>query len=172
MRSFKHQLLIAICCISAICTIEFEAMAQFYGPDVYEADKARKLMEDTGFNRYEFEEVLRRMQEDRFMAEGDSLGVLRRKVLATPDELRKLGVSEELIEEMTRLNAIQDSLYFIGSGLEGLYGEEGVLEPMDSISIYDVQEIVEWQKRQLYEKAFELPEWLFGVIMNSIRLTK
>ncbi len=162
MKSLKYILIALSCCFTAICTNSSDLNAQFFGPDVYEAERSKQLLEDTGFNRYEFEEFLRQMQADRLLTDGDSISGLRRQVLASPEELRKLGVSEELIEEMLRLNAVQDSLYFIGSGLEGLYGEEGS-EVADSISLYDVQEIVEWQKRQLYAKAFELPEaYVFG----------
>ena len=91
-NSMKHLLLLMLALISC------EIQAQFYGGDIYNKNRNQDMY-DESFNQYNFEEFLYNMQGEEYAAGSDSIDLLRKKVLATPQELRKLGVSEEIIEE-------------------------------------------------------------------------
>lgn len=100
----------------------------------------------------------------------------RSKVFTSPEELRKLGVSEQVIEELTRMNNQVDSLELvkkqqelrqkekkkdIEKKLAKKRGEPYIEE--DSVNIGDLQREIERDKQRLIERALALPPpYLYG----------
>ena len=102
-------------------------------------------------NRYDYEEFLLQQQQSQLLGGQDSLASLKQEVYTDPEELRKLGVPEEFIQELLRLNAASDSLSYLG--LDILQEREG----NDSLSIEDIQTMIGFQKDELLRKALALP---------------
>ncbi len=103
-------------------------------------------------NRYDYEQFLLQQQQSELLVGQDSLELIKKTVNTDPEELRKLGVSEEFIEELLQLNAVSDSLNYLG--LDVLRERE----KDDSLSIEDLQELISFQKDELLRKALALPE--------------
>jgi len=106
---------------------------------------------DDSEGNYDYEQFLLQNQQSQVLDQ-DSLELLQRKQIQTdPAELKKLGVPDEVIEELTRLNNLQDSLTFLG------YQIEQSREENDTIGLEDIQEIIEFQKREIIRKVLALP---------------
>ncbi len=103
--------------------------------------------------RYDYEQFLLQQQQSEALLGADSINLIRQKIETTPEELRKLGVSEELIEQLTRLNVFQDSLRHLGVKIQLERDAEN-----DTLSIEDLQEIIDFQKDELIRKALSLPQ--------------
>ncbi|MGB1206127.1 MAG: SLBB domain-containing protein [Chitinophagales bacterium] len=128
-----------------------------YSTSIY--DKNRNKMERQ-YDRYDLEKFL--SQEEIQQLENDS-STTEQKIMLTPEELRKLGVSEEIIEELLQLNTLQDSIGMMQDEMERQALEEKMGEEIDSISLENIQELIDIQKAQLVEKALSLPEpYLYG----------
>lgn len=79
------------------------------------------------------------------------------KILARPVELIKLGVDPEYVQELTRLNELQDTLSFAEQAiLEERRKEEGI-ELSDTLDFNLLNKIIEQQKLALIKKALALP---------------
>lgn len=92
----------------------------------------------------------------------DSLQLFKDRILITPEELQKLGVSDEVIKQLKGLNNMQDSLDIVTqkhqSSLDEAFRKKyGLPVPKDSLNLKDLQQLIEFQKRQLLEKALSLP---------------
>jgi len=102
------------------------------------------------FQEYSYDSYLKDQQE----AILDSLEV-EEKVLISPNELKKLGVPKEVIEELFRLQFEQDSVSQIQDDFEQyVRDQEGI---SDSISLDDIQALIELQKKLVVKKALSLP---------------
>ena len=127
-----------------------DALAQFN--DIYNPRRSR----GNQYNRYDIEQLLKSAQDSGF-GEDDSLDI-KNQLLTTPEELRKLGVDEVTIEELIKLKIEGDSVSVAKFEAERRIREEELGEAVDSFSYDEVLELIEIRKRQILEKALELPE--------------
>ncbi len=110
----------------------------------YDEELRRRMFEEYDYDYYSIDEELLR----------DSLDV-REKVIADPEELRKLGASEEFIEELERLNYEMDSIATLKKDVLRSRAQE---EGNDSISLDMIESLIGFQKELLVKKALSLPE--------------
>ncbi len=120
--------------------------------DIYNPRRSRSNQ----YNRYDIEKLLQSAEDSGF---GDKdTSEFKNKLLTTPEELRKLGVDEEMIEELIRLKTEGDSVSVAKYEAERRAKEEELGEAVDSFSFDEVLELIEIRKRQILEKALQLPE--------------
>ncbi len=103
-------------------------------------------------NRYDYEQFLLQQKQSENLIGLDTVDVIKKEIQTTPEELRKLGVDEKLIAELMSLNAFSDSLSILG-----LKVEQSRKIGEDTLSIQDLQEIIQFQKDELIRKALSLP---------------
>ncbi len=131
-----------------------------YGYNIYDKNRNKKAGVKSG-DEYD-EELRKRMFEeydyDYYSIDDeelrDSLDV-RERVIADPEELRKLGASEEFIEELERLNYEMDSIRALKKDVLRSRQEK---EGNDSISIDMIESLIGFQKEMLVKKALSLPK--------------
>lgn len=92
----------------------------------------------------------------------DSAQLFKDRLMVTPDDLERLGASPELIEQLRALNGMQDSLDVVKEQRqlsldEAFRKKYGLPPPKDSLNLNDLEQLIEFQKRQLIEKALALP---------------
>lgn len=134
--------------------------AQFPNLDIYNNNTGKKKRK---YDKYDLDKFLN--QEENLSLEDDeneelnldSLTVID-QVRMTPEQLKKLGVPDEVIEELKELNATGDSLVLkndkaIKEQQRKLLGNE-----IDSIRLEDVQALIELRKKEIIERALKLPE--------------
>lgn len=143
--------------------------SQFYG-EIYNKDRNKKVDEDEidpleaeYYNRYNFERIQSEQASIREQERMDSIDRVRRWIMATPEELRKLGVSEEYVQELIYLNAMQDSIVNTGMDIYNYRGVGTATEDPDSLSLGQIRGMIEYQKQLLIDKAFSLPDaYVYG----------
>jgi len=113
------------------------------------ADKERSEYYKALFDEFDYDEY--KLNSQLYQ---DSLDI-EQKVLLSPEELRKLGINKEVIEELIRLNGQQDSVKNVQLEYERLVKKRDNIE--DSISMEDIEELIELQKRAILAKALSLP---------------
>jgi len=111
----------------------------------------REQYRDKLFDNDTYEKFLK----DQENAIYDSLNV-EKKILLSPEELKKLGVDDAVIEEIIKLQLQQDSIGFIKDKYDKIKKQE--LGVKDSVSLEDVEELIERQKEMIVRKALSLPE--------------
>ena len=120
------------------------------------------------YNRYDLDKYIsgkEKTPEDsikEILMGRDSLQLFKDRILITPEELQKLGVSDDVIKQLQGLNGMQDSLDVVKqkrqSSLDEAFRKKyGLPVPKDSLNLEDLQQLIEFQKRQLLEKALSLP---------------
>ena len=120
------------------------------------------------YNRYDLDKYIsgkEKTPEDsikEILMGRDSLQLFKDRILITPEELQKLGVSNDVIKQLQGLNGMQDSLDVVKqkrqSSLDEAFRKKyGLPVPKDSLNLEDLQQLIEFQKRQLLEKALSLP---------------
>lgn len=120
--------------------------------DIYNPRRNNKKQ----YNRYDIEELLKSAEDGGF---GDKdTTEMKNKLLTTPEELRKLGVEEDMIKELIKLNTQGDSVSVAKYEAERKLKEEDLGEAVDSFSYDEVIQLIEIRKRQILEKALKLPE--------------
>ncbi|OWY19333.1 hypothetical protein C7N43_00955 [Sphingobacteriales bacterium UPWRP_1] len=131
------------------------ALAQVRTLNIYDKNRSKK---EEYYNRYDLDRFIQQQDEDaRRRAQSEDTSKINR-IMVTPEELRKLGIPEETIKELIDLNAAQDTLEMIKDEVKRKEFEKLQKGKKDSISIEDVIKLIELQKRDLVEKALELPE--------------
>lgn len=109
------------------------------------------------FNRYEFNKYVK--EKDPLQTEPTPEDSIKQKISVTPEELRKLGASEDLIRDLMLLNAFSDSLTTQEEEKKRLAFEKSTPpKKIDSLSVKDLQTLIQIQKRDLITKALALPE--------------
>ena len=102
--------------------------------------------------RYDYEQFLLQQKQSDLLIKPDTLGDVRTSVETTPEELRKLGVQEEFVEEIMRLNAMQDSLTYLGYMVQKEQNSDN-----DTITVEYLQNVIEFQKQEIMRKMLALP---------------
>ncbi|HRI28580.1 MAG TPA: hypothetical protein PK715_11035, partial [Chitinophagales bacterium] len=137
-----------------LCTA-LNANAQVRTLNLYEQNRNKP---NQYYNRYDLERFIQQQDEEtRKRAQAQDTSLINR-IMVTPEELRKLGIPEETIKELTELSAAQDTLKMITDGVKRKELEKKLKSKKDSLNIEDVIKIIELQKRDLVEKALQLPE--------------
>lgn len=137
-----------------LCTA-LTANAQVRTLNLYEQNRNKP---NQYYNRYDLERFIQQQDEEtRKRAQAQDTSLINR-IMVTPEELRKLGIPEETIKELTELSAAQDTLKMITDGVKRKELEKKLKSKKDSLNIEDVIKIIELQKRDLVEKALQLPE--------------
>lgn len=140
------------CCCFFISANAINAQNNYgFGKDKNDKEKLLEKYKKELFDTYEYEQFL---DEQRKAAE-DSLN-LEQKLLLSPDELKKLGVSDEVIRQITGLQFQKDSLVKIQEVHDKLKKKE--LGIVDSVSLKDVEALIDLQQQMLIKKALSLPE--------------
>jgi len=117
-------------------------------------DANKKLYEqyrDELFDNETYEKFLKEQENALY----DSLDV-EKKILLSPEELKKLGIADEVIEEIIKLQLQQDSIGSIKDKYDKIKKQE--LGIKDSVSLEDVEELIERQKQMIVRKALSLPK--------------
>ncbi len=117
-------------------------------------DANKQLLEkyrDELFDNDSYEKFLKEQENALF----DSLDV-EKKILLSPEELKKLGIGDEVIAEILKLQLQQDSIGSIKDKYDKLKKKE--LGVKDSVSLEDVEQLIEQQKEMIVRKALSLPE--------------
>jgi len=146
--------------------------AQYYPTtyaNIYDKNRSKRSFIDSvyreDFNRYDFEEYLKmRDDEDpRSSAIEDSTRKMIERLLTTPEELRKIGVSDSLIDKIKQLNALEDTLTIVEKTIAAKKMAKDSLKRKDSLSIFNIKEMIKRRRQEIYEKAFKLPEaYVYG----------
>ncbi len=144
---------------SLICFFLFQISqplwAQVRTLNVYDKNRNKQ---DSYYNRYDLDKFIQQQDEDtRKRANAEDTSLINR-IMVTPEELRKLGIPEETIKELMDLSLAQDTLKMIKDEVKRKEFEKLNKNRKDSVSIEDVIKLIELQKRDLIEKALELPE--------------
>ncbi|MFK7908693.1 MAG: SLBB domain-containing protein, partial [Chitinophagales bacterium] len=147
MKTSYHKIIWSLL-LFFTCNCAFAQFGDLYNP--------RKSRDSNQYNRYDIEELLKSADESGFGDEDTT--DIKNQLLTTPNELRKLGVSEEMIEELIQLNTEGDSVSVAKYEAERRLREEELGEAVDSFSYDEVLELIEIRKRQILEKALKLPE--------------
>ena len=135
--------------LAILCFISTLSLsAQLYNP-LYPKGTGSSSYENFEGN-YDYEQFLLQNQQSQILGQ-DSAELARRQIQTDPIELRKLGVPETVIEELTRLNSLQDSLTFLG------YQIEQSREENDSLGLEDIKAMIEFQKSEIIRKVLALP---------------
>lgn len=130
----------------------------------YEKQRAKRT-----YDRYDVEKYItgkeKMSPEDSIlsmMRSGDSLKMVKDKILLTPEELRKLGVDERFISQLSELNGMEDSIKLVQKQHEQKIKEDFRkkydLPRDDTINTETLLRLIAWQKREVLEKALQLPE--------------
>lgn len=144
-----------------------ELSAQFYPSaygNIYDKNRNKRDFIDSlstrDYNRYDFEEYLKMRggEDPELEAMKDSTRRMVEKLLTAPDELRKIGVSDSLIDKIKELNALEDTLVTIEESLLKRRMNRDSLKRKDSLSLNDVKEMIKKRRQDIYTKAFKLPE--------------
>lgn len=131
-----------------ICDGVYAQFSDIYNP--------RRNSRSNQYNRYDIEQLLQSAEDSGF---GDKdTSEFKNQLLTTPEELRKLGVDEEMIEELIRLKTEGDSVSVAKYEAERRAKEDELGEAVDSFSYDEVLDLIEIRKRQILEKALKLPE--------------
>jgi len=119
--------------------------AQNENRSIYD-DYKQKLFED-----YDYDQYLRSSKAEY----ADSLSA-EDKILISPQELKKLGVSKQVISKILQLSEQQDSIASIRKDFEAYKKEEEGIS--DSIALEDIEALIEYQKKLVIKKALSLPQ--------------
>lgn len=138
-------------CLFIIITTSKAQNNYGFGNDKNDKEKVLEKYKKELFDTYEYDQFL---EEQRQAAE-DSLNV-EQKLLLSPAQLKKLGVSDEVIKQITGLQFQKDSLVKIQETYDKLKKKELGIE--DSVSLKDVEALIELQQKMLIKKALSLPE--------------
>lgn len=122
------------------------------GGNIYDKNRNKRY-----YNRYDIDQFIEQQKKAQEELKGQQDTTLQDKLLTTPEELRKLGVPEEIIEQIEELNAVQDTLNDIREedARQALDAKLGA--GVDSISLEDIETLIEFQKKDLIDKALSLP---------------
>lgn len=155
LLSLKIILLFSLilCCFADLA----HAQSRSRGLDLFGTD--RNSSKRT-YNRYDLEDLFQQQLEDsiRIAQSGKDTSEWRNQLKISPEDLRKLGAPEELIEKIIELNAVQDTLMLTEKELRRKIREKQLGKAKDSISIAELNKLIEQQKEGLIEKALSLPE--------------
>ncbi|MGB0838586.1 MAG: SLBB domain-containing protein [Chitinophagales bacterium] len=146
-------------CLIVLTVSTNDVQAQFFGEgSVYDRNRQNS---NRSYNRYDLEEYLSTIQSGDTPNDSTAIDELLK---FTTEDLRKLGVPENLIEELTRLNYTQDSIETVEQDFNRqLYEEKYGKEAADSFSMADVKRLIEIQKAELINKALALPDaYIYG----------
>jgi len=122
-----------------------------FGTDKSEKEKLLDQYKKQLFNTNDYDSFL----EEQMQLSEDSLGI-EQKLLLSPDQLKKIGVPDEVIKQITSLQLQKDSLVQIQQMYDKLKKKE--LGIKDSVSLKDVEELIDLQQKMLIKKALSLPE--------------
>ena len=146
--------LTALACL--LLLIALPSMAQL---NIYEKDDEGN--DDKRYNRYDFEKYMDKDKSGQ-REEGDT-STIRDRIKASPEDLRKLGASEDFIEQLQEYNQMLDSLANVKDELRRKEYEKRMGEKADSLSMDDIELLIETQKNELVNKALALPEpYVYG----------
>lgn len=151
-------------------TLSSTLFAQVLDRRIYDYEYEQQKRERT-YDRYDIEEMSGGKTLDEMLQEeyGDTTE-MKGKLAMSPDELRKLGVAEEAIQQLIKLNGLEDSLHVVdledkkkkradykkkARELAELRGRP-YTDP-DSLSAEDLQKMINIEKQAIIEKALALP---------------
>ena len=125
--------------------------------DIYDKERSKRKKY---YQKYDIDKILEEYENKT----GEEIDTTQQDIIEqlkfTPEMLRKIGVDEETIERLVELNSIQDSLVLIEETLEK---EKMDIKNADTLTVKDLQKIIELQKEQLVQKALSLPEpYVYG----------
>ncbi len=146
----RFLLFISILALSFLVPMEAQILSPF---DSRQFDYENSNSGSGDYNRFDYEAFLLQNQQSQSLIGQDTLAQIRQKLSTTPDELRKLGVDNAIIDELTSLNALQDTLAFISYDLARAQADQG-----DTMQIEQIQAIIQFRKDELLRKALALPE--------------
>ncbi|MBK8471375.1 MAG: hypothetical protein IPL33_03725 [Sphingobacteriales bacterium] len=94
-------------------TLSSTLFAQVLDRRIYDYEYEQQKRERT-YDRYDIEEMSGGKTLDEMLQEeyGDTTE-MKGKLAMSPDELRKLGVAEEAIQQLIKLNGLEDSLHVV-----------------------------------------------------------
>lgn len=134
---------------------------QFGTGNIYDKNRNKKPGEvDRSYNLYDIEKFIEEQKKVQQQEMLDSANYSS-KLKVTPEELRKLGVSEAVIQQLLQLNSKQDSIGEIKKQVDYQRQMQDILKGRkkpDTLSLTDIQTLIEFQKDELVKKALALPE--------------
>jgi len=154
--SVKHILIFATCFL-LIGNANINAQNNYgFSNDKSEREKLLEQYKKQLFDTNDYDEFL---NEQRQLKE-DSLG-LEQRLLLSPMQLKKLGLPDEVVKQIITLQLQKDSLVNIQNTYNKLKKKELGIE--DSVSLKDVETLIELQQQMLIKKALSLPkETVYG----------
>ncbi len=139
-----------------------------YGYDIYDKNRSKKnrIQKSDEYQERFKERLFEEFDSDQFGGEvlRDTINT-RGYIITDPEELKKLGASEEVIEELMRLTSEQDSIRYLKDLIfEKQMEKAGLIEEeTDSMSLERIDQMIEEQKEFLVKKALSLPTpYIFG----------
>lgn len=133
---------------------------------IYDKNRNKKEEYDPTKRTYDIYDIQKFIDEQKTLKEqylkDSTKSATEQKLFTTPEELRKLGVPDEVIQQLLGLTNKQDSLKTMGEEMERKRREDLAnrkkKRSTDTLSITDLQTIIGYQKEALIEKALSLPE--------------
>lgn len=162
------QLLLLLCLIWAASSNSL--LAQVFDRRIYEKEYEQQKG-TRSYDRYDIEEMSGgKTLDEQLQEEYSDTSKMEGKFSMSPEELRKLGVSEEAIEQLMKLNGLEDSLKTVefedtkkkradykkkAKELAQLRGKP-YIDP-DSLTAEDFQKMINIEKQEIIKKALALP---------------